>query len=271
MTDRFPIKKMKSYLRHLPVAVVVMLAATPALSLDLTLAVDPATIITDHPYRILDLAPGATYDEIAAAATARDIPLYAQEGVMTVTNGGQRIGLNVRYGFQTQGYDNPNLYQNEDKYEFMQGFLSTDTTGNVAVSVSRSLGIPLPEAPSLEALRKQLIDQYGEPTFLEEQYGVNRTFWIHDADGTKIAPGVIDAMPANCGGPAQFQIIDPAKVETGCSVVYEVDLVPMRAHMLIRFTIVDYRLRDADRIEAAKQINAAIAGTGNVAPSKLDL
>jgi hypothetical protein len=271
MTPKFAPKKMKFNLRHLPMVVVAMLAATPAFSFDLTKAIDPATILTDHPYRILDLAPGASYEEIAATATARGIPLYPQEGVMTVTSGGTKLGLNVRYGYQTQGYDNPYTYQDMVKYEFMQGSLPTDATGNVAVSVSRSLGIPLPEAPSLEALRKQVIDQFGEPTLIDKDLGFDRAIWVHGVDGKKIAAGEIAAMPENCGGPAQFQIIDPATVEIGCSVVYEVAFQQQRSHTLIRFTLVDYLLRDTDRIEAAKQINAAIAGTGADAPAKLDL
>lgn len=271
MTPEFAPTKMISNLRRLPLITVAILAATPALSFDLTLAVDPATITIDHPYRILDLAPGASYDEIATAATARGIPLYLQEGVMTVTSDGTKLGLNVKYGYQTHGYDNPYLYQNEAKYEFMQGSLTTDATGNVAVSVSRSLGIPLPEAPSLEALRKQVIDEFGEPTLIDKDLGFDRAIWIHGVDGTKIAAGEITAMPENCGGPAQFQIIDPTTVVTGCSVIYEVAFQQKAAHTLIRFTLVDYLLRDTDRIEAAKQINAAIAGTDADAPSKLDL
>ncbi len=271
MTPEFAPKKMTANLRRLPLVAVAILVATPALSFDLTLAVDPATIITDHPYRILDLAPGASYEEIATAATARGIPLYPQEGVMTVTSGGTKLGLNVKYGYQTRGYDNPYTYQDKVKYEFMQGSLSTAATGNVAVSVSRSLGITLPEAPSLEALRKQVIDEFGEPTLIDKDLGFDRAIWIHGIDGVKIAAGEITAMPENCGGPAQFQIIDPAAVETGCSVVYEVAFQQKAAHTLIRFTLVDYVLRDTDRIEAAKQINAAIAGTGADAPSKLDL
>lgn len=271
MTSEFVSKKIISNLRRLPLVAVAILVATPALSFDLTLAVDPATITIDHPYRILDLAPGASYEEIATAATARGIPLYPQEGVMTVTSGGTKLGLNVKYGYQTQGYDNPYLYQNEAKYEFMQGSLTTDATGNIAVSVSRSLGIPLPEAPSLEALRKQVIDEFGEPTLIDKDLGFDRAIWIHGVDGTKIAAGEITAMPENCGGPAQFQIIDPTTVVTGCSVIYEVAFQQKAAHTLIRFTLVDYLLRDTDRIEAAKQINAAIAGTDADAPSKLDL
>lgn len=271
MTPRFPLTNMKFNLRRLPLVVAAILAASPAFSFDLTLAVDPATIIIDHPYRILDLAPGASYEEIATAATARGIPLYPQEGVMTVTSGGTKLGLNVKYGFQTHGYDNPYTYQDKVRYEFMQGSLSTEATGNVAVSVSRSLGIPLPEAPSLEALRKQVIDEFGEPTLIDKDLGFDRAIWIHGVDGKKIASGEITAMPENCGGPAQFQIIDPATVVTGCSVVYEVAFKQQISHTLIRFTIVDYVLRDTDRIEAAKQINAAIAGTGADAPSKLDL
>ena len=271
MTPEFAPKKMTANLRRLPLVAVAILVATPALSFDLTLAVDPATITTDHPYRILDLAPGASYEEIATAATARGIPLYPQEGVMTVTSGGTKLGLNVKYGFQTHGYDNPYTYQDKVKYEFMQGSLSTEATGNVAVSVSRSLGIPLPEAPSLEALRKQVIDEFGEPTLIDKDLGFDRAIWIHGVDGKKIAAAEITAMPENCGGPAQFQIIDPAAIITGCSVVYEVAFQQKAAHTLIRFTLVDYLLRDTDRIEAAKQINAAIAGTDADAPSKLDL
>ncbi|MCL3882673.1 hypothetical protein [Marivita sp. GX14005] len=248
-----------------------VLAASPALSFDLTPVVDPADIVTDHPYRILDLAPGASYDELEAAASARGIPLYPQEGIMTVTMNGTQIGLNVTYGYQTHGYDNPYLYQNETKFEFMQGFLSTNATGNVAVSVSRSMGIPLPEAPSLDALRKQVIQEFGEPTFMDKDLGFDRAIWIHSVDGEKIAAGETTAMPENCGGPAQFQIVDPETVVTGCSVVYEVAFKQMGTHTLIRFTITDYALRDRDRIEAAKQITDAITGTGDDAPSKLDL
>jgi len=261
----------KFNMHRLVLPIIATLAATPAFAFDLTLAVDPAEIITDHPYRIVGVAPGASYEEIAAAANERSIPLYAQSGVMTVTGGGTSLGLNVTYGFQTTGYDNPYLYLNEVSYEFMQGFLSTDATGNVAVSVSRSLGIPLPEAPSLEALRKQVIDEYGEPTLIDTELGFDRALWIHDVSGDKIAAGEIDAMPENCGGPAQFQIIDPQTIETGCSVVYEVAFQQRQSHTLIRFTIVDYLLRDTDRIEAAKQINAEIAGTGDDDASKLEL
>ena len=99
--------------RHaLPLALLSAMAATPALAFVLTSVVNPADVLTDHPYRILGLAPGASYEEIAAAASERSIPLYPQEGVMTVTSGGTKIGLNVTYGFQTHGYDNPYLYQN---------------------------------------------------------------------------------------------------------------------------------------------------------------
>lgn len=255
----------------LPLALLSALVTTPALSFDLDLAVDPAGVVTEHPYQILGLAPGATFEAIAALADERGIPIYAQEGVMTVTSGATRLGLNVTYGFQTHGYDNPYLYQNETDYDFLQGALSTDATGNVAVSVSRSLGIPLPEAPGLEAVRKQVIDQFGEPSFTDTDLGFDRAVWVHDADGARIAPGVIDALPDNCGGQPQFQIVDPLTVQTGCTVIYEVAFRQMPSHTLIRFTIVDYGLRDTDRIEAAEQINAAIAGMNDAAASDLDL
>ncbi|WP_322890627.1 MULTISPECIES: hypothetical protein [unclassified Yoonia] len=271
MTSRFAFQKMPFKQVRLPLAVLVAVVSTPAMSLDLELAIAPAGIVTDHPYRILGLAPGATYEEIEAVTSERGIPLYAQEGVMTVTSGGTRIGLNVTYGFQTHGYDNPFLYQNETEYEFMQGVLSTNATGNVAISISRSLGIPLPEAPSLDALRKQVIDQFGEPTLIDRELSFDRAIWVHDLDGVQIAPGSIDTIPENCGGQAQFIIVDPATVKTGCSVTYEVAFRQMASHTLIKFTIVDYLLRDTDRIEAVKQINAAIAGTGDDAPSDLDL
>ena len=271
MTSCFAYHKMSFTHFRLPLTVLALIVATPAMALDLDLAIAPSEIVTDHPYRILGLAPGATYEEIEAVASERGIPLYAQEGVMTVTSGGTRIGLNVTYGFQTHGYDNPFLYQNEVEYEFMQGVLSTNATGNVAISVSRSLGIPLPEAPSLEALRKQVIDEFGEPTLIDRELSFDRAIWVHDIDGVQIAPGAIDAVPENCGGQAQFIIVDPATVETGCSVTYEVAFRQMASHTVIKFTIVDYLLRDTDRIEAAEQINAAIAGTGDDAPSDLDL
>lgn len=65
--------------------------------------------------------------------------------------------------------------------------------------------------------------------------------------------------------------MDPETIETGCSVVYEVAFRQQQAHTVIRFTISDYVLRDTDRAEAAKQINAAIAGTGDDEASDLDL
>lgn len=263
--------KAKFRMRSLWLPVISALAATPAFAFDLALSVDPAAITTEHPYKILGVAPGASYEEIEAAASERSIPLYAQSGVMTVTSAGRSIGLNVTFGFQTSGYDNPYLYQNEVDYEFMQGFLSTDATGNVAVSISRTLGIPLPDAPSLEALRKQVIDEFGEPTLIDKELGFDRAFWIHDVDGVKIAAGEIDTIPENCGGPAQFQIIDPQTMETGCSVFYEVAFQQKQSHTLIRFTIVDYVLRDRDRVEAAQQINAEIAGAADDEASKLDL
>ena len=128
----------------------------------------------------------------------------------------------------------------------MQGFLSTDATGNIPVSVSRSLAISLSEAPSLDAVRKQVIDEFGEPTLIDRELSFDRAIWIHDVDGSKIPSGAIDAMPANCGGPAQFQIVDPESVVTGCSVTYEVALRQMPSHTLIKFTIIDYGLRDID-------------------------
>jgi hypothetical protein len=271
MTSGYAFQKMSFRNLCLPLTVLAVVAAAPAMALDLDLAIAPAAIVSDHPYRILGLAPGATYAEIETLAAERGIALYAQEGVMTVTSGGTRIGLNVTYGFQTHGYDNPFLYQNETEYEFMQGVLSTNATGNVAISISRSLGIPLPEAPSLQALRKQVIDQFGEPTLIDRALSFDRAIWVHDLDGVQIAPGSIDAMPENCGGQAQFIIVDPATVETGCSVTYEVAFRQFRSHTLIKFTIVDYLLRDTDRIEAVKQINAAMAGTGDGAASNLDL
>ncbi|MBW4974067.1 hypothetical protein KZZ08_10580 [Roseovarius mucosus] len=257
--------------RLLPLAVLSAMVATPALAFNLKLTIDPQEVRVDHPYQIIGLAPGASYAEIAAAASERGIPLYEQRGVMTINHPDAKIGLDVAYGFQTTGYDNPYLYQNETEYEFMQGFLSTDATGNVAVSVSRNLGIPLPKAPSLEAVRKQVIDQFGEPTLVDKDLGFHRAIWIHDVDGAKIAPGTIDAMPENCGGHAQFTLVAPATVETGCSVTYEVAFKQMQSHTLIRFTIVDYLLRDADRVEAARQINAEIAGIGDDEASDLDL
>ncbi|WP_323033233.1 hypothetical protein [Paracoccus sp. (in: a-proteobacteria)] len=155
--------------------------------------------------------PGASYEEIATAATARGIPLYPQEGATTVTSGGTKLGLNVKYGFQTHGYDNPYTYQDKVKYEFMQGSLSTEATCNVAVSVSRSLGIPLPEAPSLDALRKQVIDEFGEPTLIDKDLGFDRAICIHGVDGKKIAAGEITAMPEKLrwSGPVSEHLSTP--------------------------------------------------------------
>lgn len=100
------------------------------------------------------------------------------------------------------------------------------------------LGIRLPEAPSLEVVRKQVIDLFGEPTFIDTELGFDRAIWVHDVDGTKIAAGKIDAM---------------------------------QSHTLIRVTIIDYELRHKDRIAAARQINAEIEGLDDAEASALDL
>lgn len=44
----------------------------------------------------------------------------------------------------------------------------------------------------------------------------------------------------------------------------------MSFHWLIRFIIVDYGLRDTDRIKATEQMNAEIAGMGSAAASDPD-
>lgn len=261
-------------MRILNLIPILMIAATPAAAFEIKQVEDPAELIGEYPYHILGLKPGVSFEDVKAVADERGLPVYVQSGTMTVGQGASGVGVKMDFGFRTRGFESMAGHRYDSDWEYLQGELTTDATGSVAVELKRGLAFDPTDAPSYEAFRAQVVGEFGEPTYTDEGATNVSMVWLHDAEGNKIESverdslGQVPLMP-NCGGSARFNIVQPDDVVTECSVRYGVSYMRLRESTRISFSLMDQGLRDADRIEAAKQLIEEIEGGGKA--SNLDL
>lgn len=239
--------------------------ATPAAALEIVSVTDPAEVAVASDYKILGVQPGDTFEEIKAAANENGIGIAAQKGTLKVTLGDRQVAVDLTFGFNTPGYENQITYRYEDNWNIMSGSLTSDATGNVATAIYRSVAYPLASAPAWESVLKQLTETYGEPTLMEG----TKASWITDKAGETMAPGTLTALPESCGPGTQFTYAGPDYVEAECGVIYSVAYVVDSYNTQLNFGLIDFALRDADRIAASAQIDAPLPTGDDVAPTEL--
>ena len=253
------------------ISAVALALATPAAAFEFERVVTPCEAMVEYPYAVLGLQPGATFEEIEAVASRKGISIRERPGTVLADNTRSRIAIDVTLGFGPRE-DVVAVRRLEPGRDEMFGRLGTGAIGNVATTIGRVLSLDVVEAPGRGAVLKQMVASYGAPSLIEARASRMTAVWVNDTDGkhishetlgTSITPGSwsfptdLLKMPRGCLG-IGFDYVSPAQVNTRCSAVFTLIHERTSDAVLIYTILTDVMLRDCDRIEASRQINAEL-------------
>ncbi|MBR2655641.1 MAG: hypothetical protein IKD58_03970 [Loktanella sp.] len=227
-------------------------------------AVNPAEHTSNHPYDILGLKPGGTYEELGAVASERGIPVVEQEGTYSLSIGGAQFAMDFAYAFNTAGLENIYSYRNRPEWEGISGSLASPAAGSVITRINRTLGIPLNQNVTSDSVLAQLTEKYGPPGYVED-YG-SAYIWAHDGDGNLVTEAGTCTFPERIFA---YMSLEQMESENFCSVVFTFSTMTHSAAREFRFSITDIDLYMADVKAASEQIDAFFETP--TSPSKLDL
>lgn len=236
-------------------ALAIIASAATAHAFDAVQDVDPATAKADHPFKILGMAPGMTFEEIKAGAAEHDIGLYLKTGTYGIRSGAKSVSYETELKFDTTLYDNYYMYKNLPEYDRMNGNMSSPASGSVATSISRSFRIPMAEAPSWESVMTKLVNSYGEPSYTENE----ESYWILDGEGNHVE-GNPEEIEGGCVIPSSNFNYTPAEDldQNFCSAVYFAKGHANSLGLTATFRIQDINLYIADVAAMSAQMEAEI-------------
>ncbi len=241
---------------------------TAAHAFEVVQDVDPAVSSINHPFKILDVAPGMPFEDIKEAARNHEIGLSLEAGTYGIRGGTKSVSYDTEISFKTPLFESPAMYRNLPEYDWMKGRMSSPASGSVATYIERGFRIPMDAAPSWDSLIAQLVQSYGEPSF-EKPHG-NGTYWILDADGTRV-DGDPSMSEGGCQIPPHAFSYQPADYfnQNFCSIVYMVSGTYNHMGLTARFYIQDVALQMADMKAMSAQMDAEMNLDSK--PSDLDL
>lgn len=247
-------------------AVFAGLIGTGAFGFEMQQTVTKENFRLDYPYRILGAKPGITFEELKSLDGFKDRPINQKGGTYSVGLGNNIAKFDMPFLIETTGYTNFYNFQYNRDWDYILGTFATPAAGSVINSIKRNWLVSGADTPKFDAVKLQLIEQYGEPSYQSD----SKAIWVQNADGELMR---FENDPISYGGECgahvtEFNYNSMLDVNYPCRVVFNVHL-GWRNPAAITFELTDYNIIAEDSKAAIEQIDAEL--NSEVEATDLDL